>query len=143
MTSPFEVLVVSSDSSLRHRLADILVTLGIDPVRLSSLRECHQVLAQKKVGLVFCDPKVQDGNYKDLLSAYSPLPEKPRVVVTSSTADWDEFQEAIRCGAFDVISAPCRHADVEWMIIQAKRAERRAEVPAPARIEHSHLTKSA
>lgn len=140
MASPFEVLVVSSDSTLRHRLADILVTLGITPMRLSTLRECHELLARKKVGLVFCDPKVEDGNYKDLLAAYPPIGERPRVVVTSGTADWDEFQEAMRCGAFDVISVPCRHTDVEWMVIQAKRAERRAEGLESGPMKRSHPT---
>jgi DNA-binding NtrC family response regulator len=42
----------------------------------------------------------------------------------SSTADWDEFLEAMRLGAFDVIASPCRATDVEWMIIQALRYER-------------------
>jgi FixJ family two-component response regulator len=45
-------------------------------------------------------------------------------VVTSSTADWDEFLEAMRLGAPDVIARPCRATDVEWMVIQALRYER-------------------
>jgi hypothetical protein len=31
---------------------------------------------------------------------------------------------AMREGAFDVIAAPCRPTDVEWMVIQAKRDAR-------------------
>jgi DNA-binding NtrC family response regulator len=125
MTAWFEVLVVSSDAALRRRLTDILTSLGIDPVQLSTLRECRESLAQKHVGLVFCDPYVADGNYRDLLAAYPASADRPRVVITSRTADWDEFKEAMRCGAFDVIPVPCRHTDVEWMVVQAKRAERR------------------
>jgi DNA-binding NtrC family response regulator len=139
MTSPFEVLVVSSDSVLRHRLADILVTLGINPLVSGSLRECQEVLAHRRVGLVFCDPQMEDGNYRDLLERYPAPIEPPRVVVTSGTADWDEFKEAIGCGAFDVISVPCRQTDVEWMVIQAKRAERRTELSRSARVEQSEL----
>lgn len=135
MLSSFDVLVVSSDVVVRRHLAEILVSLGIDPVRLSTLRECHEVLAQKRVGLVFCDPHIADGNYQDLLAAYPADGSRPRVVVTSCTADWEEFNEAMRCGAFDVISVPCRHTDVEWMVIQAKRAERRAQCGGTARTE--------
>lgn len=126
MTSWFEVLVVSSDAAFRGCLSDILGTLGIDSMQLSTLRECHEILARKRVGLVFCDPHLADGNYHDLLAAYPAFENKPRVVITSRTADWDEFKDAMRCGAFDVIPVPCRHTDVEWMVVQAKRAERQA-----------------
>lgn len=135
MLSSFDVLVVSSDVVVRRRLAEILVSLGIDPVRLSTLRECHEILARKQVGLVFCDPQVADGKYQDLLAAYPADRSRPRVVVTSCTADWEEFNEAMRSGAFDVISVPCRHTDVEWMVIQAKRAERRTQSGGTGRIE--------
>lgn len=140
--SPFEVVVVSSDLGLRHHLAGILDTLGVHAVCASTLHECHEILTQKRVGLVFCDSRVADGNYQDFLAAY-PTVDKPRVVVTSGSADWDEFKEAMRCGAFDVISVPCRHSDVEWMVIQAKRAERRAEGPGLARVEAPELAKAA
>jgi DNA-binding NtrC family response regulator len=140
--SSFEVVIVSSDSGLRHDLAGILATLGVHAVCASTLRECHEILTQKRAGLVFCDSRVADGNYQDLLAAY-PSVDKPRVVVTSGSADWDEFKEAMRCGAFDVISVPCRHTDVEWMVIQAKRAERQAEGPGLARVEAPELGKAA
>jgi DNA-binding NtrC family response regulator len=44
------------------------------------------------------------------------------ITATWST-DWDEYLEAMRLGAFDVISAPCRPTDVEWVILQALRNE--------------------
>jgi hypothetical protein len=48
VTSPFEVVVLSSDWALRHHLAGILAKLGVEPVPVSTLRECHEILAQKK-----------------------------------------------------------------------------------------------
>ena len=124
MSSPFEVLVVSADMENRGDLARILAAQGFDPVCVSSLRECHEVFAQKRVGLVFCDPLVTDGDYEELLSAYRLKDRKPRVVVTSAYGDWEYFKKAMRLGAFDVISVPCRSTDVEWVIVQAKRDER-------------------
>lgn len=143
MTSSFEVLVVSSDPVPRGRLAGILVTLGIDPVQLSTLRECREILAQTFAGLVFCDARVVDGNYQDLLATYARSDNRLRVVVTSTTADWDEFKQAMECGAFDVIPVPCRRTDVEWMVIQAKRAEHQAEASRPPRVEGPGLAKAA
>jgi DNA-binding NtrC family response regulator len=143
MVSPFEVVVVSSDMAVRHHLARILASLGVGPVCVSTLRECHEILAQKTIQLVFCDSHIADGDYQDLLAAYPQADDKPRVVVTSASADWDEYKEAMGWGAFDVISVPCRHTDVEWMVIQAKRVERQAERPGPARLETRELAKAA
>jgi DNA-binding NtrC family response regulator len=126
MASWFQVLIVSSDAVLRNQLTAILVTLGIDPVQLSTLGECRELLAHKRPGLVFCDARLADGTYQDLLAGYPVSDNKPRAVITSRTADWDEFKEAMRYGAFDVISAPCRRSEVEWMVVQAKRAEHQA-----------------
>jgi DNA-binding NtrC family response regulator len=141
--SSFEILVVSSDLVLRAQLADILVSLSINSGVLSTLRECHEILAQKRVGLVFCDARVADGNYHDLLAMYASAGRLPRVVVASRTADWDEYKEAMRCGAFDIISVPYRHIDVEWMVIQAKRAERQAQAAGSVRAQAPESVRAA
>jgi len=144
MTIPFEVVVVSSDLESRRHLSHILTGEGLDPICTATLRECHESLAKNHVGLVFCDPHVADGSYRDLLSAYRLTDHKPRVVVTSRGADWEEFKEAMRWGAFDVISSPCRPTDVEWMLIQARRDERhRAETLGPERPERVELARAA
>jgi DNA-binding NtrC family response regulator len=144
MTIPFEVVVVSSDLESRRHLSHILSDQGLDPICTSTLRECHESLAKNRVGLVFCDPHVSDGSYRDLLAAYRLTDHKPRVVVTSRAADWEEFKEAMRWGAFDVISSPCRPTDVEWMVIQARRDERhRIEGPVPMRAEGPELRRAA
>ena len=124
MTTPWEVVVVSSDLESRRNLSAILVRQGIDPICASTLHECREILSQKNVGVVFCDSHVSDGTYKEFLGGYRSREERPRVIVTSRHSEWDEFKEAIRFGAFDVIGMPCRPTDVEWMIIQALRYER-------------------
>lgn len=144
MTIPFDVVVVSSDMESRRHLSDILVAQGLDPICVSTLRECHESLTKTHVGVVFCDPHVADGSYQELLAAYRLTDHKPRVVVTSRGADWEEFKEAMRWGAFDIISSPCRPTDVEWMLIQAQRDERhRFEGPAPARLPRTEFARVA
>jgi DNA-binding NtrC family response regulator len=144
MTTPFDVVVVSSDLENRRHLADILAGQGLDPICVSTLRECHESLAKTRVGIVFCDPHVADGTYQELLAAYRLTDHKPRVVITSRAADWEEFKEAMRWGAFDVISSPCRPTDVEWMLIQAERDQRRrSEGPVPARSPRTEFARAA
>ena len=127
MISEFGIVVASSESANRLHLGTILMKLGADPICVSTLRDCHESILRKNIGLVFCDSRLEDGTYTDLLSAYRRKQHKPRVVVTSVSADWDEFKEAMRWGAFDVIASPCRPTDVEWMLIQAKRDERNSQ----------------
>lgn len=124
MNIPWDILVASSDLEGRRALSNILDKLGVDPLTSSSVRECKELIASARVGLIFCDRLLADGNCYDLLNASRGGRTKARVVVMSSTADWDEFLEAMRLGAFDVIASPCRATDVEWMIIQALRYER-------------------
>ena len=144
MTTPWEVVVVSSDLESRRNLSAILVRQGIDPICASTLHECREILSQKNVGIVFCDSHVSDGTYKEFLGAYRSREERPRVIVTSRHSEWDEFKEAIRFGAFDVIGMPCRPTDVEWMIIQARRDDRkRPDSPSMAHVVPAAFEKAA
>jgi two-component system, NtrC family, response regulator len=133
MTAPWDVLVLSHQAENRRALCTMLQRQGISTVSAATLQECRDAISQGKIGLVFSDRSLPDGTYQDLLQATRALPRKVRVVVTSEQADWDDYLEAIRLGAFDVIPAPCRRADVEWMLIQAKRDERTVSTASAAR----------
>jgi two-component system, NtrC family, response regulator PilR len=124
MNLPWDILIASADLEGRRALSNILAKLGVNPLTTSTIRECKQIIATERIGLIFCDRLLADGNCYDLLNASRAGKTKARIVVTSSTADWDEFLEAMRLGAFDVIASPCRATDVEWMVIQALRYER-------------------
>ena len=144
MTTPWEVVVVSSDLESRRNLSAILVRQGIDPICAATLHECREILSEKNVGIVFCDSHVSDGTYKEFLGGYRSREERPRVIVTSRHSEWDEFKEAIRFGAFDVIGMPCRPTDVEWMIIQARRDDRkRFDGPSVAQVVAAPFSKAA
>jgi DNA-binding NtrC family response regulator len=124
MNTPWQILVVSSDLESRRALMQVLTRLGLDPISASNASEAKETLQQDKAGLVFCDRHLADGSYREILNIARSSPDKVRVVVTSKHADWDEYLEAMRLGALDVIAWPCRATDVEWMVIQAKRDER-------------------
>src|SRR5215469_13091565 len=117
MNIPWQIVVASSDLEGRRALASILTRQGLDPISTSTFAECKDVIDKETVGLVFCDRHLADGDYRDVLNASRSGKGKVRVVVTSKHADWDEYLEAMRMGAFDVIASPCRPTDVEWMVI--------------------------
>lgn len=125
-TAPsWKIVIASSDSNQMSTVAEILKRRELDPICASTVSECRDTLAKGQVGLVFCDRNLSDGDYNDVINAARSTGSTARIVVTSRQADWHDFMEAMRRGAFDVISTPCRPKDVEWMIIQAKRDERK------------------
>jgi DNA-binding NtrC family response regulator len=124
MNIPWQILVASSDLERRRSLMQTLSRQGLDPIGVANLAECAETLTKERVGLIFCDRHLTDGNYRDLLETVRSGSGNVRVVVCSKHPDWDEYLEAMRYGAFDVIASPCRPTDVEWMVIQAKRDDR-------------------
>jgi DNA-binding NtrC family response regulator len=123
MNVPWEIMIASADMEERRAMCNILQKQGLEPIVASSVRECEEILAQENVGLIFCARSLADGDYRGLLIAPRQASRKTRIVIVNRLTNWDEYLDAVRLGAFDVISAPCRSTDVEWMIIQALREE--------------------
>src|ERR1700747_1110868 len=90
MNIPWDILVASSDLEGRRALSNILDKLGVDPLTSSSVRECKELIASERVGLIFCDRLLADGNCYDLLNASRGGRTKARVGVVSSPAGWGE-----------------------------------------------------
>jgi DNA-binding NtrC family response regulator len=123
MDSPTQILVASSELESRRALTSFLNQEGYDTICASRLNECQEALAGQNVKLVFCEKRLADGSYKDLLALTRGFKNPIRVVVTSRIADWDEYLEALHNGAFDLIASPCQPTDVLWSIVQARREE--------------------
>ncbi len=121
MVVPWQILIASADVEDRRAMRNILVKQGLESIAASSVRECEETAAPENVGLIFCARSLSDGDYRDLLAAARRGKWKTRIVIATRASHWDDYLEAMRLGAFDVISAPCRPSDVEWMIIQALR----------------------
>jgi DNA-binding NtrC family response regulator len=123
MNVPWQIMTASGDVEERRAVRNILTKQGLEPIAAASVRECQEIMAQDDVGLIFCARWLADGDYRDLLVARQLGTRKTRIVIATRVTNWDDYLEAMRLGAFDVISAPCRSTDVEWMIIQALREE--------------------
>lgn len=133
MKTPTQILVASSELESRRALADILKKEGYDTICVSRASECKEFLETHDVGLVFCDRRLTDGSYRDVLAVTRGSQGKVRVVVTSRLADWDEYLEALHHGAFDLIASPGRPTDVLWAILQARREQEPASLLAAAK----------
>jgi DNA-binding NtrC family response regulator len=118
-----QILIVSSELEHRRALNDILQKEGYETTCASRVSECQEALQTQNVSLIFCDRRLSDGNYRDVVTASRASNQHIRVVVTSRLADWDEYLDALHHGAFDLIASPCQPTDVLWAMVQARRED--------------------
>lgn len=136
MEAPPQILIVSSELENRRTLNEILCKEGHETICASRVSECQQALQTQRVSLIFCDRRLPDGTYRDIVAATHASNQQARVIVTSRLADWDEYLDALHNGAFDLISSPCQPTDVLWSIVQARREDQEhaaSVAPTPAR----------
>jgi two-component system, NtrC family, response regulator HydG len=136
-----QILIVSSELEHRRALNDILRREGYDTTCASRVSECQEALQTQNVSLIFCDRRISDGNYRDVVALTRASNQRIRVVVTSRLADWDEYLDALHHGAFDLIASPCQPTDVLWAMVQARREDsERANFVAPVKARAASAT---
>jgi len=116
-----QVLIASSDLEHRQVLRDIFVNLGLDPMYSANVQETREALATNPISVIFCEKRLTDGGFQEVLALARKLNPKVLVVVASRMENRDEYMEAMRLGAFDVIPFPCHPTDVDWVVIRAMR----------------------
>ena len=121
-TTPWRILVVSGGSN-REIVQSAMSRWALQPVCCSSVNEARSLMRGSNPSLIFCDEKLDDGSYRDLLRDFT-APRKPCFVVMASSPDVDQtFKEAVSLGAFDLIADPCRRSDVQWIAVRAIQEE--------------------
>ena len=118
--SPYRILVVSDDPDNCIALTIILEREGWNSLCTSTVSECREVLSLNRFNLAFCDRHLPDGTYLDVLAITRTLKYRLPLVVTSRQADWDQYLEALRHGAFELIVLPPQGSDVLWALTQAE-----------------------
>jgi DNA-binding NtrC family response regulator len=114
-----QALVVVSHLEDRQPLVRILEAIPADVIACSSRSQAEEVLSRRAFEIVFCDERLPDGRYSDLLHFNRSDNKIPRVVVLTRSGDWELYLEAVNKGAFDVIRTPGYPTDVEMTVIRA------------------------
>jgi DNA-binding NtrC family response regulator len=131
MAREIDLLVVASRLDNRKALLRVLDGLPVNVFTAATVEQAHEVLACHDVLLAFCEENFPDGTYRTLLSSIRSCHMNTRLVLMLCTGEWDEYLEAIRLGAADVIRCPLQPTDVELALIRAAR-EHEAATQAPA-----------
>jgi DNA-binding NtrC family response regulator len=120
-------VVVVSETANRDAVTAAMGRWSIEPLCCSGVREARRLLPRGGHFLIFCEERLPDGSYRDLLLDLARTRHALLVVISTST-DLDQvFREASALGAFETIASPCTLADVQWVAIRAlQNAERRS-----------------
>ena len=113
-----QVVVVSAGSN-RDAVKLAMNRWSIEPLFCSGIKEATELLPRTGRTLIFCEERLSDGDYRDLLHELGRT-RRALLVVISATGDLDRvYREATALGAFEAIASPCTPADVQWIAIRA------------------------
>jgi DNA-binding NtrC family response regulator len=128
----WSLLIVSSQPDNRKTLLRILEGLPVNPFIAGTISQAHEVLSGKSIEIVFCEETLPDGSYRELLEPLIAQQHTARFVLTLCTGEWEQYLEAMRLGATDVLRCPLQAIEVELVLIRAgrERNERGFDVTA-------------
>jgi DNA-binding NtrC family response regulator len=124
MEGKMQVMIGSSDLATRPDFTDILESKGLGLTQFRSIKQAYRALNREDVLLIFCENRLIDGTYEDLLTAAKSLHSQARIVVTGLEADQFDslgYSKARDLGAFDVLRKSYGIKDLEWVVICAIR----------------------
>jgi len=120
----FTVLLISASFETRRIISKVLEALSVQVVSGSTLLQARQALSVQRPNLIFCDERLADGSYADVLTMDYDGRIPPPLVVLTRTGEWEFYMDATRRGAFDVIRSPWCPTDIELSLIRAAREEK-------------------
>jgi DNA-binding NtrC family response regulator len=126
MQAQLNVLVASSNLENRRSLIQILEALPLNVFSSSTLQQAEEALSSRSMALVFCDDHLVDGPYPKLLSKMRENGETGRFIVTTTEGEWEDYLDATRLGAFDMIRWPLHPTDVELIVIRAMHQDQQS-----------------
>lgn len=133
MNQESAVLIVSCRPENRKALLRVFDELSIISYVAPTIRDATEVLASRSISMVFCEERLPDGPYSDLLTGgvRATWPET-QFVVMLCTGEWEEYLEAMRLGAQEVLRCPLRSTDIDLVLIQAMKQNDRKAMTARA-----------
>lgn len=124
MQDEITVLLISADLESSRSVTKTLEALSVQVILCFTLNQAEQVLSIQRPHLIFCDERLPDGCYADLLELKDPDRIPPPIIVLTRNGEWELYMDATRRGAFDVIRSPWCPTDIELSLIRGASEER-------------------
>lgn len=118
MTMRWRMLAICSIEN-RQVIQSAIMEWSLEVCWCLTLQEARRGLRRGKHALVLCEAELPDGTYQDVMKLLKHKLDQIRVIVLSDARSENCYSQAVEMGAFDVVSAPCKRTDVQWIIMQA------------------------
>ncbi len=123
-------LVVSPLEADFVSLCNILARSNWILNRVTTCREALTLLQRRGISVVLCERDLPDGTWKTLLEATAELPNPPRLIVASGSADDRLWMEVLRAGGYDLLPVPFEASEVFRVVSLAAQSWHRRLQPA-------------
>ena len=117
------ILIVSCRPENRKMLMRVFDGLPIDSYAAPSIAQAKEALQSHSFSVVFCEERLSDGTYGELLNDVHSNQQGTRFVVMLCTGEWEEYLEALRLGAEEVLRCPLQPTDIDLALIHAMRSD--------------------
>jgi DNA-binding NtrC family response regulator len=124
------MLIVSCRPENRKTLVRMFDELSINSYVAPTTRDARELLGSRSLSMVFCEERLSDGSYCDLLRDVRATWPETGFVVLLCTGEREEYLQAMRLGAQEVLRSPLRPTDVDLVLIQAMKESDRKEMAA-------------
>jgi DNA-binding NtrC family response regulator len=121
MAREFDLLIVSSRLENKRIILRFLEGLPLNIYAVGNVEEAEETLEEHEIDVVVCDERLSDGAYHDVLALTIDRKPKGQFIVLLCTGGQEEYCEAIRLGATDVVRLPLHPTDIELALIHALR----------------------
>ncbi len=116
------ILMATTDSEIRHTMAELLRSYAINTFWASRMEEVKSALANQNVAACFCGFWLVDGTYRDVVRHLKrQYAEIPVIIVCAPTCphEYRDYLAALNIRAFDFICYPYRRTDLEKILNSA------------------------
>jgi DNA-binding NtrC family response regulator len=118
------VFIAEDEQPLARLFADHLAGCGHSVRVAHDGRAALEALTEESFDVALLDVVMPEMNGLELLRAVRAQPNAPEVIIVTGNATMETALSAVQMGAYDVLSKPCRLAELE--VIVRRAAERRA-----------------
>ena len=130
MESEVDVLIVSSRIENKRTLLHTLEGLPVNTFSASTIFQALEFLATHPLAVIICEERLPDGSYRELLTSLPSSPQVNRFIVVQCTGEWEEYLEALRLGAAEVLRVPLQSTDIDIALFHAMRQGRENQAMA-------------
>ncbi len=117
--SEISLLLVDDEESFRKLIGRELARAGYDLEMAGGLVEARERLSQRTFNLVLLDVRMPDGSGLDLLEEIRESSPTTEVVMLTAYGTVEEAIRALKQGAYDFLTKPCKLSELEAVLEKA------------------------